>query len=153
MKRDKQPYDIDSFYTYGGSGSSSTSQRYRINDETLNLCAVLVASKQIPDYKTTADIVRDAVFHRLHYVQERLEDPEFKSKFDYIRNLIETDEEFQVMKSLDRFISECQDLLSTYRHYPTETNRVLERMSKVASDQHTPANKRDEIQKIIDRTI
>lgn len=59
-------YNVDTFYTQAGADSSGF--RLRISNENLSIISALVASKDIPELKTPADFVRDAIRHRLQYV-------------------------------------------------------------------------------------
>lgn len=64
-------YSPDRFYVTSGEGGGQL--RVKISDSTLGEMAALVQSAKIPEYRTMQDIVRDSLFHRLHYTRERIE--------------------------------------------------------------------------------
>lgn len=86
---DDPAYDTHTFYTAAGADSESV--RVRVNNKYLSIVGNLVASREIPDYKTTADFVRDAIYHRLYYYQHAYQKPE-------IGRLIRTDMELERSK-------------------------------------------------------
>lgn len=45
--------------------------RVKFSPELAARCSAIVQSKLIPDYRTTADIFRDALFHRLAYIEDQ----------------------------------------------------------------------------------
>ena len=64
-------YDIDSFYTRAtdGNGHDGVLQ-VKVSPALLGQITHILESKAIPAYRTRADVVRDAVIHRLRYLAD-----------------------------------------------------------------------------------
>ena len=82
-------YDINAFYTTASQDSASP--RVRISNKQLSIISALVASKEIPDYRTPADFIRDAIYHRLYWYQHAYRRPD-------IGRLIRTETEIEQAK-------------------------------------------------------
>lgn len=62
-------YSVDAFYTRSTDGNGVSETKYvKMPPSLLAGIGDLVASKVIADYRTEADFIRDAVYHRLHHV-------------------------------------------------------------------------------------
>lgn len=70
-------YDRDEFYVRSKDDDKSTAHiRTNAPASVAAQMDAIVQQRSIPDYRTREDIVRDALVHRLHYLNEtRLHDP------------------------------------------------------------------------------
>lgn len=70
-------YRDNEFYTRSTDdrGHSQLSPRIRLRPEIAQELSALVARRTIPAYRTTADVIRDAVVHRLHTIGSIEADP------------------------------------------------------------------------------
>lgn len=67
-------YSPDKFYTASRNKKGFTSTvRQSVPPEVLAHIGELVASRTVPEYRTSADFFRDAIVHRLHYVTGLME--------------------------------------------------------------------------------
>jgi Arc/MetJ-type ribon-helix-helix transcriptional regulator len=64
-------YSVNQVYTTAGEQSESV--RARIPLPMLGEIRALIESKDIPEYRTMSDFVRDAIHHRLHWVAENFD--------------------------------------------------------------------------------
>lgn len=55
-----------------------TTLRAKAPPEVMTEVAKIVAKEWVPEYHTTADFVRDAIIHRLHYWSERISDKQLQ---------------------------------------------------------------------------
>lgn len=66
-------YSIDGYYTRSKDQQGhSTVYHVRMPDFVAGRIAAIIESKTVPDYKTAADFIRDAIVHRLHYLSEQV---------------------------------------------------------------------------------
>lgn len=64
-------YAVEKFYTDSRDNKGhAASYRIQIPTGLGNELAELIASKRIPDYRTVADVFRDALTHRLHWLKD-----------------------------------------------------------------------------------
>jgi len=64
-------YDPDEFYVRSTNKHDHSDQtRIRIPGDVLAELSGLIASKEIPEYRTVSDFFRDAAVHRLHYIAD-----------------------------------------------------------------------------------
>lgn len=69
---DDGAYSIDNFYTKSKDMQGhSTVYHVRLPDYVAGEIGSMIESRKIPDYRTAADLIRDAIVHRLHYLSER----------------------------------------------------------------------------------
>lgn len=69
-------YSPDKFYTKSTDGRGNSEMlTIRATPFTFGLIAEMVESPDFPDYKTKADVIRDALAHLLHYRREMAGDP------------------------------------------------------------------------------
>lgn len=69
-------YDIANFCPRGGEESEVI--RVRIPKTLLVRAYDVLESKQIPEYKTLSDMLRDGIYHRLQYLADVYDYPEFR---------------------------------------------------------------------------
>jgi hypothetical protein len=68
-------YSPDKFYTKStdGRGNSELIQ-VKVSPFVYGLLAEIIESPDFPDYRTKADLIRDALVHRLHHLREMAKD-------------------------------------------------------------------------------
>lgn len=76
-----QGYDVSKFYVKGSDtkkGQQREHFRVYLQPHLADQIAELIASKNIPQYRTVGDMFRDAMFHRLTYLREQISSGELK---------------------------------------------------------------------------
>ena len=69
---DDGAYSVDNFYTKSKDMQGhSTVYHVRLPDYVAGEIGSMIESRRIPDYRTAADLIRDAITHRLHYLSQR----------------------------------------------------------------------------------
>lgn len=72
---DSNSYSADKFYTKSTDGrGNSELLNVKVSPFVYGILAELVESPDFPDYRTKADVIRDMLVHRLHYVREMAKD-------------------------------------------------------------------------------
>lgn len=70
-----EEYSVSSFYTRSrDSTRNHASYRVNIPEQVSGEIAALVASGKVPEYRTSGDVIRDALVHRLKWLDENLPD-------------------------------------------------------------------------------
>lgn len=67
-----QPYNPNSFYCTSKDADGSESMRIKVPTWVVRELASLSNSSDFPTYKSTSDVVRDALVHRVHYLKDNL---------------------------------------------------------------------------------
>lgn len=71
-------YDLRNFYTQSTDTKGHlTTLRVNLPPSMLHEMGNFVAARKIPQYRSNADIARDAIFHRLHWITEEYHADEF----------------------------------------------------------------------------
>ncbi len=92
-------YSPYNFYTGSKDPQGhSTFHRIRTADHVSAQMNVLVASKEIKQYKTVADIWRDSARHRLHWLRENMPPPH--PQLDRLEQLIAIEDDIEVRERL-----------------------------------------------------
>lgn len=107
---DDGTYSIDNFYTKSKDMQGhSTVYHVRLPDYVAGEIGSMIESRKIPDYRTAADLIRDAIVHRLHYLSGRLS----STTLDTIVNRITMESKTaQYQEELDAFrelVNEIRD--------------------------------------------
>jgi hypothetical protein len=72
---DSNAYSPDKFYVKSTDGrGNSELLNVKVSPFVYGILAELVESPLFPDYRTKADVIRDMLVHRLHYVREMVKD-------------------------------------------------------------------------------
>jgi Arc/MetJ-type ribon-helix-helix transcriptional regulator len=142
-------YSLDEFYIRAtNSHDHSRSIRVHLPPEVTGRIAAAVEA--VPMYRNAADVVRDAIVHRLHYLDEvgyelavvrnaqaleqvmaRMEAQQELNKLQeqMVQNLKESVEQARSLGQLEylsQLIAEIEDLLPTLTaHYAKEVRRIL----------------------------
>lgn len=67
-------YSLDKFYTKGSDQNGNKADyRVSVDPQLAAQIARIVARQVIPEYQTYQDFVRDAIYHRLEYLKERID--------------------------------------------------------------------------------
>ncbi len=95
-------YDPDKIYT-ASKDQQGHSHTLRINipDYLVARLAELVQSKAIPAYRTKEDFVRDAIVHRLAWIQDQLEHGRLAERFEQTRQLLMATEEAEAYLAIN----------------------------------------------------
>ena len=68
-------YSPDKFYTRGSDGQGNSSVSHvRMAPEVVGEIQSIIERRVIPEYRTAADLIRDAVVHRLKYLEDNVID-------------------------------------------------------------------------------
>jgi hypothetical protein len=71
VEHGEDPYDPDEFYVSSTDRQGHHATQYiSLKPETSGEIASMVASKDFPEYKTAGHFIRDAIVHRLHYLED-----------------------------------------------------------------------------------
>jgi hypothetical protein len=69
-------YSSDRFYTRATDGrGNSELLNFKTSPFVMGILSELVENPEFPDYRTKADVLRDALAHRLRYLQQMEKDP------------------------------------------------------------------------------
>lgn len=103
-----EPYSQERIYTRSvdkrGFGSTV---RLKAPPEVVSEIAKIVAKDWVPEYNTTADFVRDAVIHRLHYWSERISDKQ-------LQRVVTTERRIAMLEHSMREVESNQQMVSTF---------------------------------------
>lgn len=111
-------YSIDTFYTRATDAHGHSSYpKFRCPPHLYDRIASLVASRRIPPYSTPHDFVRDAVVHRLHYVERNIDDLTLR---DDISHALAYEEQRHRADSYTRVVDEHLSYARTCREVATK---------------------------------
>lgn len=100
-------YSPDQFYLSSRDKKGfSTTLRINLPPELMNELAMLAESKKLP-YRTKADVVRDALYHRVEMLKEMDPSPEWKAR---IKGLFAREEAMRVIEDRARFVETQEEL-------------------------------------------
>jgi hypothetical protein len=86
---DNNDYSPDKFYTKSTDGrGNSELLNVKVSPFVFGIIAELVESPDFPDYKTKADVVRDALVHRLYHVRKMAKDPRVMASLQHRANMM-----------------------------------------------------------------
>lgn len=72
---DNNDYSADKFYTKSTDGrGNSELLNVKVSPFVYGILAELVEANDFPDYRTKADVIRDALVHRLHHLRGMVKD-------------------------------------------------------------------------------
>lgn len=111
-------YSPDKFYTAARNKKGfGTSYRVTVPPELLARVSQLVSSKQIPEYTTPDCFFRDAVVHRIMYLDEIVDAPELTQfghallrKIDLERIAVHRDNLNKLLENYQRLLSGSQSI-------------------------------------------
>lgn len=105
-------YDPDRFYTAGRMPASSQTPgqydhlRIKIQPWVTPLVQGIINSRDIPAYHSVDDFIRDAIIHRLHYLEDNKGTADFKRK---IRTEQELWDQEQAILDAERIMADLED--------------------------------------------
>lgn len=106
---DKKGYSLDKFYTKSTDGKGISETKYvKLPPSLIGEIGELIAQRKIPDYRTDADFIRDAIVHRLRYVAEMVADGKLQG---VVNRQVMLNENMRVMQDME----ECQMIVTTHR--------------------------------------
>lgn len=116
------PYDPHRFYVRAtDSAGHSAYPRFRCPPHIYDRISALVASKAIPAYTTPHDVIRDAIVHRLHWLEEHLPDIQLR---DDISNAVAYETQRQQAEAYLRVLEEHESYLTACRKAAEHAIRI-----------------------------
>lgn len=130
-------YDERKFYTYSEDKKGHSSYvRLWIPKNLAGQIGRVVNSGQIPEYRSSQDFYRDALFHRAHQVGKWLDDGALKTELDMAMLMAEEQEIAQRRRDFDLLITDMRENLEeawNSGHYELLEARVKNRLDKAGS--------------------
>lgn len=100
------------FYTSSSNkDEKSHSVRFNLPAFVVNEVRHLIETRQIPQYRTTADFFRDAAMHRLHDVKDMVRSETLPATLDLFRVLEEQNRRLDEMKLLQEIVTNNQHMI------------------------------------------
>lgn len=106
---DDPGYSADNFYTVSAD-SKGHSAFFRVALPT-NVAAEinrLIASGNLPVYATSQDLIRDAIYHRLHWLGDRLLDPRLRHSMGVQQRLADRRQQVDEVRALEDLVDESR---------------------------------------------
>lgn len=73
-------YSVEKFYTRSTDGNGNSETKYlKMSGPLLAGIGQLISTNAIPAYRSDADFIRDAVLHRLKYINEKIKNGDIES--------------------------------------------------------------------------
>lgn len=115
-------YKRTNFYTRATDGKGNSDTKYvKMSPTILGAIGELIATRQIPGYKTEADLIRDAVVHRLHDLNEMIESKALEGVLNRVVMLARVQARQTEMAELQLLIDQHRDAMETaYQQKDTE---------------------------------
>lgn len=115
---DPKSYSIDKIYTEAIDKKHNTGEpmRAKVRTSHVEMMSMIVAKEWVPEYHTTQDFIRDAIYHRMQYWSERISDGE-------LRRVVTEEGGRMAMIRFDQQIATSEDFV-------TSSRRVLERAAR-----------------------
>ncbi len=104
-------YSKSAFYCEA-SDKRGHSQQIRINPETHGHLAAILANPSLP-YKTYQDFARDAIVHRLHWLEENMDDEAIKAEARRLLAQAELDRRARIISSERRLVDSLREAVNT----------------------------------------
>ena len=103
-------YDVDEFYT------RRTDQRGLDKELRVGIAPgwhylAHALKEEFPAYRTVADLMRDALVHRLHYLQENIDSPTLKAKVEVALAQSRLEARRQELDDMQRLIKDGEEAL------------------------------------------
>lgn len=106
-------YSPDKFYTRSTDGKGASETKYfKAVPSIMGSVGELVASRQIPQYKTEADFIRDAIYHRLKYVAEGLKDGRLEATINRALMLSRIQDIHQELSDMNTIVTQYEEVMS-----------------------------------------
>ena len=86
--------------------------RVNVPPEVAARVEAIVATKTIPAYRTGQDLIRDAIMHRLHWLEERIEDPELARVLANERRRSSYSQAKQEIEELTQLVADAETVLA-----------------------------------------
>lgn len=99
-------HDPTKIYAYCGKESASMS--VRVPTVYLDVMAALVARREIPEYQTPADMVRDAIHHRIYWYQHHYDRPDVGDQITVFTQMERSKEREKALRARREIIAQLR---------------------------------------------
>ena len=114
---DRSTYDMDKFYTTAKDTKGfSASMHTRIPPTIETQISRLVHSKRFEELQTPSDFVRDAIFHRLTYLSDKVNDSPLSNVLRTVRMIQERINAEQCYQDFKQIIDDAAQVVNSYGH-------------------------------------
>lgn len=106
-------YSASQFYTRSTDGLGNyRHQRVNVPPEMAARMATIVAKDYVPEYRTAQDLIRDAIHHRLQWLEKRINDGELEQVLSVERRRAEVERLRMEVEDLSRMVTESEQTLT-----------------------------------------
>ena len=110
-------YNPNAYYTQASDKKGhSAKMGVKIPVTIAGEVGVVVSSDKIPEYRTVQDFIRDAIIHRLHDIQQILDDPDLERKLTMYTI---HDEAMRSKQARDQYADMMESLQDQFTHLST----------------------------------
>lgn len=110
--QDDGDYSPDTVYNRSTDGHGhNVNIQTRVAPDIAGELNALVASQVIPEYRTSADVVRDALVHRLYYIAQKIKDGDLERRVTIEMRLARLDAWRAEMANMERLENEQTEAL------------------------------------------
>lgn len=106
---DDKSYDVNKIYK--ASAVNSETIRARVDSALMGRVSAIIHGGHIPEYRTPSDFVRDAIHHRLKWVEDHFPDPALHNALQTHRFLSATADRAERMKGEQMVVDQTRELL------------------------------------------
>jgi len=109
-------YDIENFYTRASDKHGHGSQfRVRLPTDVAGMVARIIADPTLPQFRTAADFLRDAAFHRLQYLNRKVSEGAYSEDLTLAIVRHNATKRKQDYEAAQEHVQDIEDMLSKYR--------------------------------------
>lgn len=142
-----ETYSVENYYTASTDAKGhGTTFRLYIPPTILYQCGRIVASRKVPQYRTKEDIGRDALYHRLHWINENVD----FGDSDLDRTLSMWDIRMQMQQQADR-VEEAEELFSFLADKTRKGENVVDEIKAVLNAYDLPRTMREQFETLLGR--
>lgn len=133
---DDPQHDPNAVYPYCGKESSSVT--VRVPTQYLDIIGALVARREIPEYNTPADFIRDAIHHRVYWYQKHYSRPDIGDQINVFTQMERSREREKALKARKEIIVQFRG-----EFYEAMTQRSRGAMEAVLEEVRLALDSRD----------
>lgn len=131
--QDDSEYSPDRVYNRSTDGHGhNINLQTRVAPDIAGELNALVASQVMPEYRTAADVVRDALVHRLYYISKKIKDGDLERRVTIEMRLARLDQWRSEMANMERLMNEQIEALQ--KALDLLDLDMMERLLTVASE-------------------